>query len=163
DAMRAIIAGEGSPAMTAALLAALRVRGETAAEVAGFALAVREAAITVRARRSPLVDTCGTGGGGLPTFNISTAAAFVVAGVAVAKHGNRAMTSACGSTDVLEALGIAAEQDPERLANCIDGCGLGFLFAQAHHPAMRLVAPLRRELPFTTIFNLIGPLLNPAG
>ncbi len=164
-AMREIMAGEASAALVGALLTALRMKGETAAEIAGFARGMREAAVRVHARRSPLVDTCGTGGGTVPTFNISTTAAFVVAGagVGVAKHGNRAMTSACGSADVLEALGVRIDCGPETVAACIEECGIGFLFAQAHHPAMRHAAPVRRELPYRTIFNLLGPLTNPAG
>jgi anthranilate phosphoribosyltransferase len=163
--MREIIAGEVSPARIAGLLTALRMKGETAAEVAGFARVMRENAVRVSPRRGDLVDTCGTGGGGLRTFNISTTAAFVVAGagVGVAKHGNRAMTSACGSADVLEALGVGIGIPAERVAECIDEVGIGFLFAQAHHPAMKHAAPVRRELPFRTIFNLLGPLTNPAG
>jgi anthranilate phosphoribosyltransferase len=163
--LREILAGEASAAQVGALLTALRVKGETPAEIAGFARAMRDAAIRVHPRRSPLVDTCGTGGGSVPTFNISTAAAFVAAGagVAVAKHGNRGMTSACGSADVLEALGVRIDCAPPAVIACVDDCGIGFLFAQAHHPAMRHVAPVRRELPYRTIFNLLGPLTNPAG
>jgi anthranilate phosphoribosyltransferase len=165
EAMGEIMAGEVSPARIAALLTALRVKGETVEEVAGFARAMRENAVRVTPRRVDLVDTCGTGGGGLPTFNISTTAAFVVAGagVGVAKHGNRAITSACGSADVLEALGVNVALPPERVAACIDAVGIGFLFAQAHHPAMKHAAPVRRELGFRTIFNMLGPLTNPAG
>lgn len=163
-AMRAIMGGEAAPAVIGAFLTALRMKGETPAELAGFATAMREAAVRIAPRRTPLVDTCGTGGGG-PTFNISTAAAFVTAGagVAVAKHGNRAMTSKCGSADVLEALGVRLDCGPERVCACVEECGVGFLFAQAHHPAMRHAAPVRRELPFRTVFNLLGPLTNPAG
>jgi anthranilate phosphoribosyltransferase len=164
-AMGAIMAGEVSPALIAALLTALRMKGETVEEVAGFARAMRENAVRVSPRRADLVDTCGTGGGGLRTFNISTTAAFVVAGagVGVAKHGNRGITSACGSADVLEALGVNLALPPERIAACIDEVGIGFLFAQAHHPAMRHAVPVRRELGFRTLFNLLGPLTNPAG
>lgn len=164
-AMREIMAGEVPPALIGALLTALRMKGETPEEIAGFARGMREAAVRIAPRRTPLVDTCGTGGGGVPTFNISTAAAFVVAGagVAVAKHGNRAMTSHCGSADVLEALGVRIDGTPERVCACVEECGVGFLFAQACHPAMRHAAPVRRELPFRTVFNLLGPLTNPAG
>jgi anthranilate phosphoribosyltransferase len=164
-AMRELMAGEVSPALAAALLTALRMKGETPEEIAGFARAMGEAALRVRPRRAPLVDTCGTGGGTVRTFNISTAAAFVVAGaaVAVAKHGNRGVTSSVGSADVLEALGVALEAAPEQLAARIDACGIGFLFAPAHHPALRHLGSVRRELPFRTVFNLIGPLANPAG
>jgi len=163
--MRHLISGEASPALAAALLTALRMKGETAAEVTGFARVMREHAVRVHPRREPLVDTCGTGGGGVPTFNISTAAAFVAAGagVAVAKHGNRAITSACGSADVLEALGVRIDLPPAAIEAGIEEVGIGFLFAQAHHPAMRFVGPVRRELPFRTLFNCLGPLTNPAG
>jgi anthranilate phosphoribosyltransferase len=163
--MQAMMAGEASPVLAAALLTALRMKGESAAEVTGFARGMREHAVRVSPRHARLVDTCGTGGGAIPTFNISTAAAFVVAGaeIAVAKHGNRAMTSACGSADVLEALGVRVDVAAERVCACIDEVGIGFLFAQAHHPAMRHVAAIRRELPFRTLFNCLGPLTNPAG
>jgi anthranilate phosphoribosyltransferase len=165
QACREIMEGAASPARIAALLTALRMKGESVEEIAGFARVMRENAVRVSPRRADLVDTCGTGGGGLRTFNISTTAAFVVAGagVGVAKHGNRGMTSACGSADVLEALGVNLALPPERVAACIDDVGIGFLFAQAHHPAMKAVGPVRRELGFRTIFNLLGPLTNPAG
>lgn len=163
--MTQIMDGEASPPMIAALLTALRMKGETPEEVTGFARVMREKAVRIRPSREGLVDTCGTGGGGLTTFNISTTAAFVVAGagVPVAKHGNRGMTSACGSADVLEALGICITCSPERIAACVDQAGIGFMFAQAHHPAMKHAAPVRRELGFRTVFNLLGPLTNPAG
>jgi anthranilate phosphoribosyltransferase len=162
--MRQLISGEASPALAGALLTALKMKGETAAEVTGFARVMREAAVSVRPRCESLVDTCGTGGGRVPTFNISTAAAFVVAGagVSVAKHGNRAITSACGSADVLEALGVRIDLTPDRICACIEEVGIGFLFAQSHHPAMRHVGAVRRELPFRTVFNCLGPLTNPA-
>lgn len=165
EGMRHLISGEASPALAGALLTALKMKGETAAEVTGFARVMREAAVRVQPRCERLVDTCGTGGGTVPTFNISTAVAFVVAGagVSVAKHGNRAITSACGSADVLEALGVRIDLSPEAICACIEKVGIGFLFAQAHHPAMRHVGPIRRELPFRTLFNCLGPLTNPAG
>lgn len=164
-AMRAMISGEVSPALAGAFLTALKMRGETASEIAGFARAMREHAIRIEPRCPRLVDTCGTGGGTVPTFNVSTTAAFVVAGagVSVAKHGNRAMTSVCGSADVLEALGVHIDLSPERVCACVEEVGIGFMFAQAHHPAMRHVGPIRRELPFRTVFNILGPLTNPAG
>lgn len=165
DAVTALTSGEASPALAAALLTALHIRGETPDEVAGFARRLRDLGVRIAPRRAGLVDTCGTGGGTVPTFNVSTTAAFVVAGagVPVAKHGNRAMTSACGSADVLEALGARLDLPPERIRECIETVGIGFLFAQAHHPAMRHVGPIRRELPFRTIFNCAAPLTNPAG
>jgi anthranilate phosphoribosyltransferase len=165
EAMGHMMAGEASPALAGALLTGLKMKGETADEITGFARAMRDHAQRIQPRCERLVDTCGTGGGGIPTFNISTAAAFVVAGagVSVAKHGNRAMTSDCGSADVLEALGMRIDAPPERVCACIEEVGVGFMFAQAHHPAMRHVAPIRRELPFRTVFNCLGPLTNPAG
>lgn len=164
-AMREMVSGEASPALAAALLTALKIKGEQAEEVAGFARGMREHAERISPRCERLVDTCGTGGGTVPTFNISTAAAFVVAGagVSVAKHGNRAITSRCGSADVLEALGVRIDLPATAVCACIEETGIGFLFAQAHHPAMRHVNPVRRELPFRTIFNCLGPLTNPAG
>jgi anthranilate phosphoribosyltransferase len=164
-AIGAMLEGAASPVLVSSFLTALRMKGETPGEVSGAAAALRAHAVNIRPKARSLVDTCGTGGGSVPTFNISTTAAFVVAGagIAVAKHGNRAMTSRCGSADVLEALGVRIQLPPERVCRAIDEIGIGFLFAQAHHPAMRYVAPIRRELPFRTLFNLIGPLSNPAG
>jgi anthranilate phosphoribosyltransferase len=164
-AMTQVMEGEASPATVAALLTALRMKGETPKEITGFARVMREKAVRIRPRRDGLVDTCGTGGGTLATFNISTAAAFVAAGagVPVAKHGNRAMSSCCGSADVLEALGVCIACSPERVEACVEEAGFGFMFAQAHHPAMKHAAPVRRELGFRTVFNLLGPLTNPAG
>lgn len=165
EVMRHLVSGDASPPLAGALLTAMRIKGETADEITGFARAMREHAVRLEPRCERLVDTCGTGGGTVATFNISTTTAFVVAGagVSVAKHGNRAMTSACGSADVLEALGIRIDLRPEQVCACIEEVGIGFMFAQAHHPAMRHVAPFRRELPFRTIFNCLGPLTNPAG
>lgn len=161
----ALMDGDASPAQIAALLVALRRNGEMPAEVTGFARAMRERVVAVRPQSAPLLDLCGTGGSPCRVFNVSTAAAFVVAsfGIPVAKHGNRAQSGVCGSADVLEALGVRLDLSPEQIAACIDTVGIGFLFAQAHHPAMKHVAPVRRELGFRTIFNLLGPLTNPAG
>jgi len=165
DVMRAVMSGEVTPIQIAALLTALRMKGETVEEIAGFAETMRAMATPIRASRRPLVDTCGTGGDRSGTFNISTTAAFVVAGagVAVAKHGNRSASSQCGSADVLEALGIRIDASPEIVARCIDEVGIGFLFARTLHSAMKHVAPVRSELGFRTVFNLVGPLTNPAG
>jgi len=166
-ALEEILAGSASAAQIAALLAALRVKGETVEEVAGFARALRSRGHPVPCRPDPrpLVDTCGTGGDGAHTFNISTAAAFVAAGAGarVAKHGNRSISSRCGSADVVEELGARLELPPARIAECIDQVGIGFLFAPSLHPAMRHVQPIRAELKMRTIFNLLGPLANPAG
>jgi anthranilate phosphoribosyltransferase len=164
DAMGAIMAGDATQAQIAGLVTALRLKGETVDEIAGFAEAIREQAVPVRPKRQDLVDTAGTGGDGLRTVNISTAAALVAAaaGAGVAKHGNRAVSSASGSADVLEALGFDLEQDPGRIARSIDELGFGFLFAPAHHPGFRHAAPVRRELGVRTVFNVLGPLTNPA-
>jgi anthranilate phosphoribosyltransferase len=162
--LETIMEGAAPPAVTAALLTALRVRGEAVSEIVGFARAMRRFAASVEAPGG-VVDTCGTGGDAKGTINVSTAAAFVArgAGVIIAKHGNRAATSLAGSADVLEALGAEIELGPEEVSRCIRESGIGFMFARTHHPAMRFVAPVRAELPFRTIFNLLGPLANPAG
>jgi anthranilate phosphoribosyltransferase len=165
SAMGAIMSGEATPAQISAFLVALRMKGETADEIAGCAEAMREHVLPVRPTRDDLVDTAGTGGDGAATLNISTAAALVAAaaGAAVAKHGNRAVSSASGSADVLEALGFELELPPERIARSIDELGFGFLFAPAHHPGFRHAAAVRRELGTRTVFNVLGPLTNPAG
>src|SRR5574340_296543 len=162
--MGAIMDGEATAAQLAALLVALRMRGETVDELAGFAAAMRERAVRVEAPPG-IVDTCGTGGDGSGTFNISTAAALVVAaaGVPVAKHGNRAMTSKSGSTDVLDALGVRIDHDAASAAAALREDGFAFLFAPSFHPAMRHAGPTRREIGVRTAFNLLGPLTNPAG
>jgi anthranilate phosphoribosyltransferase len=165
EVMSGIMRGDATPAQIGGFLIALRVKGETSNEIAGCAEAMREHVLAVRPQRDDLVDTAGTGGDGARTINISTAAALVAAaaGAAVAKHGNRAVSSACGSADVLEALGFSLEQEPQRIARSIDELGFGFLFAPTHHPAMRHAAPVRRELATRTVFNVLGPLTNPAG
>ncbi|MGH3089996.1 MAG: anthranilate phosphoribosyltransferase [Rubrobacteraceae bacterium] len=163
-ALEEIMEGTVPAAAASALLTALRVRGESVSEIVGFARAMRRFAAKVDAP-DDVVDTCGTGGDAKGTINVSTAAAFVArgAGVTIAKHGNRAATSRAGSADVLEALGAEIELGPELVSRCIAASGIGFMFARTHHPAMRFVAPVRAELPFRTIFNLLGPLTNPAG
>ena len=161
---RQVMSGEATPAQIAGLLAALRVKGETAEEVAGAAQTMREFATKVAVDVPNLIDTCGTGGSGVKLFNISTAAAFVAAaaGAHVAKHGNRKMTSFSGSADVLEAAGANIGLSPAQVAHCIAEVGVGFMFAQAHHGAIRHAAPVRRELGTPTLMNVLGPLTNPA-
>ena len=165
EALRDIMTGQATPAQIGAFLVALRMKGETVEEITGLAETMRSLATGVMAKRRPLVDTCGTGGDRMGTFNVSTTAAFVVAGagIAVAKHGNRSASSICGSADVLEALGVRIEATPEQVAQCIDEIGIGFLFARSLHSAMKNVAGPRRELKVRTVFNLLGPLTNPAG
>jgi anthranilate phosphoribosyltransferase len=165
QAFREIMAGEATPAQVAALLMGLRVKGETSEEVAGAARALREAMVPLLADNpDTLVDTCGTGGGVVTTFNISTAAALLAAGagVRIAKHGNRSFTSRSGSADVLEALGIPLDATPERMASVLREAGVVFMFAPTMHPAMRHVGPVRRELGVPTVMNIVGPLANPA-
>ena len=163
--MDQIMRGEATPAQIGGFLVALRLKGETAEEITGCAEAMRDHVLAVRPERDDLVDTAGTGGDGAGTFNISTAAALVAAaaGAGVAKHGNRAVSSSSGSADVLESLGFDLELPPERITRSIDELGFGFLFAPTHHPAMRHAAPVRRELAARTVFNVLGPLTNPAG
>jgi anthranilate phosphoribosyltransferase len=165
EVMNQIMEGKATPAQIGGFLVALRLKGETAAEIAGCAEAMRAHVLAVKPKRADLVDTAGTGGDGAGTFNISTAAALVAAaaGAGVAKHGNRAVSSSSGSADVLEALGFELELPAKRIERSIDELGFGFLFAPSHHPAMRHAAPVRRELAARTVFNVLGPLTNPAG
>jgi anthranilate phosphoribosyltransferase len=162
--MNEIMDGAASPAQMASFLTALRMKGETVDEIAGCANVMRQKAIRVTPARSDIVDTAGTGGDRAGTFNISTTAAFVIAGagLGVAKHGNRAVSGRCGSADLLEALGVNLDLTPVEVARCIDEVGIGFLFAQRLHPAMKNVAPVRNELGVRTVFNILGPLTNPA-
>ncbi|MGH7546666.1 MAG: anthranilate phosphoribosyltransferase [Gemmatimonadales bacterium] len=165
DVFGAVMRGDATAAQIAALLMGLRVKGETAEEIAGAARALRAVMVRVEARGDHLVDTCGTGGGSVSTFNISTAAAFVAAGAGahVAKHGNRSFTSKCGSADVLEALGVRIALDAAQAARVLSEACVTFLFAPSFHPAMKHAGPIRRELAVPSIMNLLGPLANPAG
>ena len=166
-AISELMSGSATPALTGAFLTALRMKGETVEEITGAARAMRAHAVKVPVSSGsrPLFDTAGTGGDGTHTFNLSTAAAFVIAGAGrkVAKHGNRAASSKCGSADVLKALGVSLDLSPEQVGRAIDEVGIGFMFAQKFHPAMKHVGPIRAELGQRTIFNLLGPLTNPAG
>jgi anthranilate phosphoribosyltransferase len=165
DLMRAIMRGEVSPVMAAALLTGLRVKKETVGEIAAAASVLKEFSLKVRPAPHPhFVDIVGTGGDASHSFNISTASSFVAAaaGARVAKHGNRGVSSKSGAADVLEALGASIELQPEQVASCIDSVGMGFMFAPIHHPAMKVVAPVRREMGVRTVFNILGPLTNPA-
>ena len=163
--MEEVMEGEATPAQIAAFITALRIKGETVEEVTGAARIMRQKATRIDARSSVVVDTCGTGGDGRNTFNISTTAAFVVAaaGLTVAKHGNRAVSSGCGSADVLEALGVNIDAGPEIVEECLQEIGIGFLFAPRLHGAMKHAIGPRREIGIRTIFNMLGPLTNPAG
>jgi anthranilate phosphoribosyltransferase len=163
-AMTEIMSGQATPVQIAAFLVAMRMKGETVDELTEFARVMREHVRQVHPAARPLVDTCGTGGDAMNTFNVSTAAALVAAGagVAVAKHGNRSVTSKCGSADVLEALNVRFDLTPEESAQCIDRVGVGFMFAPSYHPAMKHAMPVSRELGLRTVFNMLGPLTNPA-
>lgn len=165
DVMDEVMEGKATPAQIAAFITALRIKGETVAEVTGAARVMRQKATRIDARSTVIVDTCGTGGDGSNTFNISTTAAFVVAaaGLTVAKHGNRAVSSGCGSADVLEALGVNISAAPEVVEECLQQLGIGFLFAPRLHGAMKYAIGPRREIGIRTIFNMLGPLTNPAG
>lgn len=163
--MTEIMDGEATPAQVASFITAMRMKGETVPEITGFVKVMREKAVRVRPKSADLVDTCGTGGDKLSTFNISTTATFVIvgAGVTVAKHGNRAASSSCGSADVLEALGVNITLNAGQVAHCIDTAGIGFMFAPAMHPAMKNAVGPRKEIGIRTVFNMLGPLTNPAG
>ncbi|MCH1550851.1 MAG: anthranilate phosphoribosyltransferase [Pseudomonadales bacterium] len=160
-----IMSGNATPSQIGAFLTAIRMKGETAEELAGAAITMRALSTKVNVSHPHLLDTCGTGGSGVKLFNISTAAAFVAAaaGAKVAKHGNRKMTSFSGSADVLEAAGVALGLRPEQIATCINEIGIGFMFASAHHSAMRFAAPVRQEIGIRTMMNVLGPMTNPAG
>src|ERR671937_2700707 len=175
-AMEAIMSGAATGAQIGAFLTALRMKGETVEELIGFAQVMRQKVVRIRARgddvaglsgtdREMLIDTCGTGGDATGTFNVSTATAFVVAGAGlrVAKHGNRSVSSMCGSADVVETLGISLDLTPQKVGRCVDELGIGFLYAPLLHTAMKHVMPVRREMAVRTVFNMLGPLTNPAG
>jgi len=163
--MYSIMSGNENNSKIASLLTALKIKGETSEEVAGFVKAMREKVINIKCERDRVIDVCGTGGDGSGTFNISTAVSFVVAGagVSVAKHGNRSISSKSGSSDVLHELGVDVQLDPKQSERALNEIGIAFLFAPLYHPAMKHVAPIRKELEFRSIFNILGPLTNPAG
>ena len=163
--VKTILEGGVTDAVIAGLLVALKMKGESAQEIAGFVEGMRDVQVSIEPRVGSVVDTCGTGGDGKGTFNISTAAALIAAGVGVpvAKHGNRGVSSRCGSADVLKELGVDIEMSPEKVTECIERVGIAFLFAPTFHPAMRRVMEARRSLGMPTIFNILGPLTNPAG
>ena len=166
ELMQQVMGGQLTPAQIAAMLVALRIKGETVTEIAAAAEVMRELSTKVNVKNTGhLIDTCGTGGDGAQTFNISTASALVAAaaGAHVAKHGGRSVSSTCGSADVLEKLGVNVNLTPNQVAQCVDNIGIGFMFAPNHHSAMKHAAPVRRELGVRTLFNLLGPLTNPAG
>jgi len=164
EVMTEIMEGKATPAQFGSFVTALRLKGETVEEIAGMAKVMREKALPVKVSGN-VVDTCGTGGDASKTFNISTTGAFVVAGAGlkVAKHGNRGMSSGCGSADVLDALGVKIELGPHEVERCLEEIGIGFMFAQTFHPAMKYAAPSRREIGIRTVFNILGPMTNPAG
>lgn len=165
NAMDEIMSGRATPSQIASLITALRMKKETIEEISAFATVMRAKATKISPKTTNLIDTCGTGGDSTGTFNISTATAFVVsaAGMAVAKHGNRCVSSSCGAADVLEALGVNINIEPSIVEQCIDEVGIGFLFAQALHQAMKYAGPTRKEIGIRTVFNILGPLTNPAG
>jgi anthranilate phosphoribosyltransferase len=167
DLLDTVFKGDVAEVQIAAFLAAMRMKKATPSELAGLAQSLRDHAVKIKlsVSKDKLIDTCGTGGASLKTFNISTAAAFVAAGAGayVAKHGNRAITSKCGSADVLEALGVKIDCSPDTVAECIEKARIGFMFAPLYHPAMKFVQPIRKSLDFRTAFNILGPLANPAG
>jgi anthranilate phosphoribosyltransferase len=165
SAMNEIMSGEATPAQIASFITALRMKGETIDEITGCAKIMREKVTIIKTNSADVVDTCGTGGDGSHTFNISTVSALVAAGagISIAKHGNRAASSNCGSADVLKALGVNIEADADKVAKCVDEVGIGFLFAPLLHPAMKHAITPRREIGIRTVFNILGPLTNPAG
>lgn len=164
SAMETIMSGEAGPAQTAAFLTALKMKGETAEEITAAALVMKSKCVKIKVEGDVIFDSCGTGGDGLGTINISTSAAVILAaaGVTVAKHGNRSITGISGSADVLKELGVSVELPPEKVEACIRKCGIGFIFAPGYHPAMKQVMPVRKEIGVRTIFNLLGPIVNPA-
>ena len=165
DALAEVMEGGATASQIAGFLVALRLKGETVDEIVGFAKVMREKVTPIKCNHDRLIDTCGTGGDAVGTFNVSTAAALVAsgAGCRVAKHGNRAVSSKCGSADVLKTLGVNVEMEPVSAARCLDEVGITFLYAPLLHEAMKYAAPVRRELGIRTVFNLLGPLTNPAG